>query len=80
MESKNIISLFIKCKCFAKFVWYCFRYYELDSDDSILYSLRSKSILEYPEILVVMSIHKEAFNGLLYIDKSPYNKPKSMKN
>lgn len=53
---------------------YCFRYYELDSDDTLLYSLRYKSILEYPEILVIMSIHKEAFSDLLYVDNLPYKK------
>lgn len=53
---------------------YYFRYYELDSDDTILYSLRYKSILEYPEILVIMSIHREAFNEFLYVENSPHNK------
>ncbi|VVC41415.1 Zinc finger, HIT-type [Cinara cedri] len=42
------------------------KYYEIDSEDSILYTLRYKSILEYPEILVILSIHKEGFSHLIY--------------
>lgn len=54
---------------------FCFRYYEIDPEDSISYSLRYKSILEYPEILVVRSIHKEAFSDLFHVESQPFKKP-----
>jgi len=50
------------------------KYYELDSDDSVSYSLRYKSILEYPEILVIMSNHKDEFSDLLYYENVTFNK------
>ncbi|XP_027852691.2 box C/D snoRNA protein 1 [Aphis gossypii] len=53
------------------------KYYQLDSEDSILYSLRYKTILEYPEILIVLSIHKDTFSDLLYIENSTFNNNKS---
>ncbi|XP_015363493.1 PREDICTED: box C/D snoRNA protein 1 [Diuraphis noxia] len=53
------------------------KYYELDSEDTISYNLRYKTILEYPEILVVLSIHKDAFSDLLYVENSTFNNNKS---
>ncbi|XP_025419730.1 box C/D snoRNA protein 1 [Sipha flava] len=55
------------------------KYYELDPEDSISYSLRYKSILEYPEILVVLTIHKDAFSELI-CENSTYNNNKSKFN
>jgi len=51
------------------------KFYEIDGEDSLSYSLRHKSILEYPEILIIMSIHKEAYTDLLYVENSTFNKP-----
>lgn len=52
----------------------CFRYYDIDSEDSILYSMRYKSILEYPEILIILSIHKEGFSHLIHQENLTFNK------
>ncbi|XP_050420645.1 box C/D snoRNA protein 1 [Adelges cooleyi] len=50
------------------------KYYEVDPEESLVYNLRNKSILEYPEILIVLSIHKDTFSELLYVERPMFNK------
>ncbi|XP_050544954.1 box C/D snoRNA protein 1 [Daktulosphaira vitifoliae] len=56
------------------------KYYELDSEESLLYNLRNKSILEYPEILVVLSVHKDTFSELLHFEKPMFHRKPMNKN